>query len=196
MVTENPTSICCLDAEISAQVCRAAIASHRDKAVNRRLRQTLAVTSCLGLAISWCSKHSIGRAWSSAFVRVCFCNFYTKEIQIMPRGDRGGKRRHGQRCVAANCANTHAKNVNLHSLSWWSKEKSMKTRVDFGTHTSLIVQIILLWTVIPSCTDLSTRELEKRRPKLCAGNAVENETHYLWDCSKYENERNMFINST
>ena len=37
---------------------------------------------------------------------------------------------------------------------------------------------------------------EERLCKICAGNAIENETHFLWDCSKYENERNMFINST
>ena len=35
----------------------------------------------------------------------------------MPRDDRGGKRKYGQRCVAANCANTHANNVNLHEFS-------------------------------------------------------------------------------
>ena len=37
---------------------------------------------------------------------------------------------------------------------------------------------------------------EERLCKICAGNAIENETHFLWDCSKYENERNIFINST
>ena len=37
---------------------------------------------------------------------------------------------------------------------------------------------------------------EERLCKICVGNAIENETHLLWDCSKYENERNMFIHST
>ena len=87
----------------------------------------------------------------------------------MPRDDKGGKRKHGQRCVAANCANTHANNVNLHEFSRikdearkraWTQfvKTNAKTGMDQAIHR-LFVRTILLWTVILSSTDLSTSKL-------------------------------------